>query len=72
MAEQHRFNADAAFRLHNYQQSIDSYSRSLSLEHNLIAYMNRAKAYFKLNKFDTAIEDCSQVLTMDSKYTQGK
>jgi hypothetical protein len=44
MAEQHRLNADTAFQSTNYQQSIDLYTKSIKLEKNLFAYMNRAIA----------------------------
>lgn len=49
-AEQHRLNADTAFKFNNYQGSIDLYTKSISLEPNLLAYINRAIAcMFKLN-----------------------
>lgn len=71
-AEQHRLNADTAFKLKNYQQSIELYTNSLAIENNLIVYLSRAVAYVKVNNFDAAIEDYSKVLAMDSENIEGK
>ncbi|CAF4885668.1 unnamed protein product, partial [Rotaria sp. Silwood1] len=70
-AEQHRLNGDTAFKLNNYQQSIDLYTKSITLDKNPITYMKRAIAFFKLDNFDSSIQDCSQVLSINSKDIQG-
>lgn len=45
MAEQHRLNGNTAFKSNNYQQSIDSYTKSIMLDKtNPVVYMNRAIA----------------------------
>ncbi|CAF3784793.1 unnamed protein product [Rotaria sordida] len=69
-AEQHRLNGDTAFKLNNYQQSIDLYTKSIILDNNSITYMKRAIAYFKIENFDASIQDCSQVLLINSKDIQ--
>ena len=86
-AEQHRLNANTALQLNNYQQSIDLYTKSILLEPNLLAYVNRAIACmfhfefdhlftvvnldYKLDNIDPSISDCSHVLTIDPKNTTG-
>jgi tetratricopeptide (TPR) repeat protein len=50
MAEQHRLNGNTAFKSNNYQQSIDSYTKSITLDQtNTVVYMNRAIARKSLN-----------------------
>ena len=45
MAEQHRLNGNTAFKSNNYQQAIDSYTKSILLDTtNPVVYMNRAIA----------------------------
>ena len=45
MAEQHRLSGNTAFKANNYQQSIDSYTKSITLDQtNSVVYMNRAIA----------------------------
>ncbi|UJR21886.1 hypothetical protein I4U23_024958 [Adineta vaga] len=68
IARQYRLNANTAFQSNNYQRSIDLYTESLALDENIIAYFNRAIAYFKLNDYDATIRDCFQILTLDPKH----
>ena len=45
MAEQHRLNGNSSFKSNNFQQSIDSYTKSITLDStNPVIYMNRALA----------------------------
>jgi Flp pilus assembly protein TadD len=45
MAEQHRLTGNTAFKSNNYQQAIDSYTKSITLDNsNPVVYMNRAIA----------------------------
>ena len=45
MAEQHRLNGNTAFKANNYQQSVESYNKSIMLDKtNPVVYMNRAIA----------------------------
>ncbi|CAF2074275.1 unnamed protein product [Rotaria magnacalcarata] len=69
-AEQQRLNGDTAFKAKNYQQAVDSYTKSITINNSSLTYMNRAKAYFKLNDHDACIQDCSQVLTTNPTFTQ--
>ncbi|CAF1219727.1 unnamed protein product [Adineta steineri] len=65
MARQHRLNGNTAFYSDHYQQSIDLYTESLSLDENIFTYYNRAIAYFKLNDYNASIQDCFQVLKIN-------
>jgi hypothetical protein len=42
MGNQLRLNGDAAFKLNNYQQSVDLYTQSLSYNNNLNVHLSRA------------------------------
>ena len=45
MAEQHRLTGNTAFKSNNYQQAIDCYTKSITLDNsNPVVYMNRAIA----------------------------
>ncbi|CAF3097831.1 unnamed protein product [Rotaria sp. Silwood2] len=67
---QYRLNGDTTFKLNDYQQSIDLYTKSIALDKNSITYMKRAMAFFKLENFDASIQDYSQVLLINSKDIQ--
>ncbi|CAF1187969.1 unnamed protein product [Adineta steineri] len=72
MAEQHRLNGNTAFKSNNYQQSIDLYTKSIMLDNtNLVVYMNRALAHFKLNHYDESLLDCSKILSQDPHHIKG-
>ena len=44
-ADEHRLSGNTAFRSNNYQQSIDSYTKSIQYDdNNSVVYMNRALA----------------------------
>ncbi|CAF2993598.1 unnamed protein product [Rotaria socialis] len=69
-AEQQRLNGDTAFKAKNYQQAVDSYTKSITINKSSLTYMNRATAYFKLNDHDACIQDCSQVLKTNPTFIQ--
>lgn len=51
-AEEHRLSGNTAFKSNHYQQSIDSYTRSIQYDdNNTVVYMNRAIA--RMSNFDS-------------------
>lgn len=52
-ADAHRLSGNEAFRSNNYQESIDSYTKSIQFDDNSLVYMNRALARrcSNLNRF---------------------
>ncbi|XP_077106094.1 tetratricopeptide repeat protein 12 [Ranitomeya variabilis] len=57
-----------AFAQGDYQSAIQRYSKGLEkLKDMQVLYTNRAQAYIKLEKYDSAISDCEWALKCDDK-----
>lgn len=56
------------FRCGEHETAFHHYSRSIALDPTVPAYFtNRALVSIKLNKFETAEDDCTRALQVDAK-----
>jgi tetratricopeptide (TPR) repeat protein len=62
--------ADKYFNQNNYEEAINYYTTALNNDDKFKIYMNRCLAYYKLSKFDLALEDAIKATKLDT--TSGK
>lgn len=56
---------------HKYAQAIDLYSQAIELNNqNAVYWANRAFAHIKLEEYGSAIQDASNAISVDSKYSK--
>lgn len=53
------------YKANDYEEAIEHYTKSISAIPNTASYTNRALAYFKLKKYEQAINDCKQALKLE-------
>jgi tetratricopeptide (TPR) repeat protein len=66
----HKETADKYFNQNNYEEAINYYTTALNNDDKFKIYMNRCLAYYKLSKFDLALEDAIKATKLDT--TSGK
>ena len=54
-----------------FEEAVHVYSKAIQLNPTSIYYRNRAVANFKLHRFDDALEDCTNSIQIDEKYSKG-
>ena len=52
----------------DYQDAVNSYSKSLELMEEAATYSNRAMAHLKLKNYNQVVNDANAALSIDSKY----
>ena len=52
----------------DYQDAVNSYTKSLELMEEAATYSNRAMAYLKLKNYNQVVDDANAALKIDSKY----
>lgn len=68
MAGREKAKGNECFRCGEHQTAFEHYSRSIALDPSVPAYFtNRALVSIKLNKFETAEDDCTRALQLDPK-----
>lgn len=65
VAERERFKGNEAYAAGDYEEAKIYYDRSLSAHLNPITLNNRAQMYIKMKNYNSAIEDCNQVLLLE-------
>ncbi len=61
-----------AMKKHDYLKAIEAYSTALDKVKDMKElYTNRALAYIKIGKYDSAIEDCTRVLEYAEVFEEG-
>ena len=58
----HREEGNALFASGSYSAATESYSKAIELEKDVLACLNRAAAFLKLDRFKEAVDDCDDVL----------
>ncbi|KAH9605453.1 hypothetical protein KSS87_006279 [Heliosperma pusillum] len=70
-AEELKVLANEAFKAHKYNQAIDLYSQAIDLNsQNAVYFANRAFAHTKLEEYGSAIQDATNAIDVDSKYSK--
>ncbi|KAG2717541.1 hypothetical protein I3843_03G182300 [Carya illinoinensis] len=71
-AEEVKVLANEAFKAHKYAQAIDLYTQAIELNNqNAVYWANRAFAHIKLEEYGSAIQDASNAINVDPKYSKG-
>ena len=68
---------NAAFKAKDYQKAVELYGKALEVdsknkEQNSKILGNRAQAYISLKEYDSAINDCTEALRLDSSYVKAQ
>lgn len=75
-AQTHKAKGNELFKSGNYLESAESYTLGLRLcplkysKERAIMYANRAAAKMKLERYETALEDCSKAVELDGSYVK--
>lgn len=74
IAEEYKFKGNDAFRVGDYEMSIEKYTEGLRIcplqytQQRSILYCNRSASKMKLQNYDKAIKDCTKAIELDDKY----
>ena len=63
--------ANVLYKEKKFLDAVNVYTRAIQLNATAVYYGNRSSAYFKLNRFDYAIADATQAITIDRTYSKG-
>ncbi|KAG8230720.1 hypothetical protein J437_LFUL010821 [Ladona fulva] len=75
-AQEHKSKGNDLFKAGNYLESAESYTLALRMcplkysKERAIMYANRAAAKIKLERYETALDDCSKAVELDGSYVK--
>ena len=64
-------DASIAMEYDNYDRALDMLTKALQLDANVEYYGNRAALHFKLQHYESALNDAKQALLIDSNFIKG-
>ncbi|CAF1148590.1 unnamed protein product [Adineta steineri] len=71
-AEELKLKANEAFQANKNDEAIDLYSQAIALdEKNHVLFSNRSAAYTKLGKYEDALKDAEECITLKPDFTKG-
>nr|CAG4645435.1 EOG090X03S1 [Lynceus sp. MCZ IZ 141354] len=71
-AEKLKEEGNECFKLQQYNQAVDLYSRAIELNpKSAVLYANRSFAYLRTECFGYALEDASKAIELDKNYVKG-
>ncbi|KAM8786148.1 sperm-associated antigen 1 [Rhynchonycteris naso] len=65
LATREKEKGNEAFHSGDYEEAVKYYTRSLSVLPTVVAYNNRAQAELKLQNWNSAFQDCEEVLKLE-------